>query len=87
MNAWRAWITCLPTALCGRPLATVPASTTVRARWIDSQTDCVCDVEPEWCDGCDDDECNGQRPEDWYHYAHRDVIRAIVGGELAPYVS
>ena len=31
-TSWRAWITCLPTALCGRPLATVPASTTVRAR-------------------------------------------------------
>ncbi len=53
--------------------------------WFDTQSDCVETSEPEWCDGCNDEECVGQRSEDYVHYSRADVLRALIG-ELAEYV-
>jgi hypothetical protein len=55
--------------------------------YVDEQSECVSDVEPNWCDGCDDEECTGSDPGTWYRYERRDVIRAIVGRELVGYVT
>jgi hypothetical protein len=54
--------------------------------WIDTFAGGATDREPEWCDGCDDEECTAQFPEDWVHYTRRDVIVCLVGSELAEYV-
>lgn len=54
--------------------------------YLDSQSDGVTNREPQWCEGCDDDECEGAFPEDWIHVDSRDVLSIAVGRELAPYV-
>jgi hypothetical protein len=54
--------------------------------WLDEQSGEVCDTEPSFCEGCDDETCTGSFPGDWYHYDRSEVARILVGRELAPYV-
>jgi hypothetical protein len=53
--------------------------------YIDDQSDCVSDREPECqCDNRED--CDGSCCNDWYSVEPRDVLSIVVGKELAPYV-
>jgi hypothetical protein len=54
--------------------------------FVDDQSDCVTRIEPNYCDGCDDENCEGAYFGDWYRYDRSDVIAILVGRELAPYV-
>lgn len=67
------------------------------ALWIDIYSETVSEVEPEWCNhesGHEveqDDvvkaiECDGHSPNDWQLIERAQIIRTIVGKELAQYV-
>ena len=54
--------------------------------YLDSQSGEVTDTEPQWCD-CIADDCTEQHfPSDYYKVERADVMRIVVGKELAPYV-